>query len=245
MANSEDIDEVFDFSTNEFTREDLVNALHDMVNEYRKLSQSFDEVKAEKASLTDKSSENGCMKQNELDGRKMKLELLVTENEELRRTVQATIDENQKLLKTVNAWNQSSVSLKELHEKQKQAADKTGIGYSNYDCNSIEPSTQPQLKKGKFNYINFVRSSTVYEHDEPNVQSLQKHFMETRLNIKDWDTLNLRVIRPEGLDRKQERSNTEMYTTGLGKIHFHPGLILKRLDKNHTLTVRQFKRDMF
>ncbi|KZV50163.1 hypothetical protein F511_20411 [Dorcoceras hygrometricum] len=48
MANQSSEDEVFDFSIVEFTREDLIGALNDMVQEYRKLSHTFEEVKAEK-----------------------------------------------------------------------------------------------------------------------------------------------------------------------------------------------------
>ncbi|KZV17570.1 calcium-dependent protein kinase [Dorcoceras hygrometricum] len=40
-----DTDEVFDFSSPQFTREDLVTALNNMVLEYKKLSQSFEKVK--------------------------------------------------------------------------------------------------------------------------------------------------------------------------------------------------------
>ncbi|KZV35572.1 hypothetical protein F511_27862 [Dorcoceras hygrometricum] len=49
MADQMADDEIFDFSNVEFTREDLVTALNDMVKEYRKLSHSFEEVKAENA----------------------------------------------------------------------------------------------------------------------------------------------------------------------------------------------------
>ncbi|KZV30944.1 hypothetical protein F511_20490 [Dorcoceras hygrometricum] len=51
MADQTSDDEVFDFSNVEFTREDLVSALNDMVKEYRKLSHSFEEVKAENSDL--------------------------------------------------------------------------------------------------------------------------------------------------------------------------------------------------
>ncbi|KZV56890.1 hypothetical protein F511_15809 [Dorcoceras hygrometricum] len=49
-----DTDEVFDFSNLEFTREDLFTALNDMVHEYKKLSRSFEEFKAEKESRATK-----------------------------------------------------------------------------------------------------------------------------------------------------------------------------------------------
>ncbi|KZV38927.1 hypothetical protein F511_14197 [Dorcoceras hygrometricum] len=51
MADQTLDDEVFDFSNIEFTREDLVQALNDMVHEYKTLSHTFEEIKAENASL--------------------------------------------------------------------------------------------------------------------------------------------------------------------------------------------------
>ncbi|MDQ9782998.1 hypothetical protein, partial [Serratia marcescens] len=39
-----DDSEVFDFSSDEFTREDLVTALNDMVIEYRTLSESLNNI---------------------------------------------------------------------------------------------------------------------------------------------------------------------------------------------------------
>ncbi|KZV26130.1 hypothetical protein F511_13590 [Dorcoceras hygrometricum] len=47
---ADDTEEVFYFSNPEFTREDLVTALNEMVLEYKKLSQSFKEFKAEEES---------------------------------------------------------------------------------------------------------------------------------------------------------------------------------------------------
>ncbi|XP_073311023.1 uncharacterized protein [Primulina huaijiensis] len=41
-------EQVFDFSTTDITREELISTLHDMVNEYRKLSLSFEEAKAKR-----------------------------------------------------------------------------------------------------------------------------------------------------------------------------------------------------
>ncbi|KZV57463.1 hypothetical protein F511_32854 [Dorcoceras hygrometricum] len=58
MADQTDEDEVFDFSNVEFTRDDLVIALNDMVKEYRKLSHSFEEAKAENMSLKSSSAES-------------------------------------------------------------------------------------------------------------------------------------------------------------------------------------------
>ncbi|KZV42880.1 hypothetical protein F511_17484 [Dorcoceras hygrometricum] len=51
MADQTSDDNVFDFSNAEFTREDLISALNDMVLEYRKLYYTFEEIKAENKSL--------------------------------------------------------------------------------------------------------------------------------------------------------------------------------------------------
>ncbi|KZV27976.1 hypothetical protein F511_06451 [Dorcoceras hygrometricum] len=48
MADQTSEDEVFDFANIEFTREDLIDALNDMVKEYKNLSHSFEEIKVEK-----------------------------------------------------------------------------------------------------------------------------------------------------------------------------------------------------
>ncbi|KZV45460.1 hypothetical protein F511_12908 [Dorcoceras hygrometricum] len=58
MADQTDDDEVFDFANSEFTREDLVQALNDMVHEYKTLSHIFEEIKAENASLKNSSAES-------------------------------------------------------------------------------------------------------------------------------------------------------------------------------------------
>ena len=51
--------EVFDFSSDEFTRSDLITALNDMVIEYRKLSESFNEInlKSESTNLSNQTNE--------------------------------------------------------------------------------------------------------------------------------------------------------------------------------------------
>ncbi|KZV22664.1 hypothetical protein F511_43699 [Dorcoceras hygrometricum] len=57
MADHTSDDEVFDFANTEFTREDLVQALNDMVHEYKTLSHTFEEIKDENASLKNSSAE--------------------------------------------------------------------------------------------------------------------------------------------------------------------------------------------
>ncbi|KZV16730.1 hypothetical protein F511_25876 [Dorcoceras hygrometricum] len=57
MANQTTDDEEFDFSNIEFTRENLINVFNVMVQEYRKLSHTFEEIKAE----------NGCLKKSSVE----------------------------------------------------------------------------------------------------------------------------------------------------------------------------------
>ncbi|XP_073136842.1 uncharacterized protein [Henckelia pumila] len=61
MANDHELpstsEQVFDFISEEFTREELIKALHDMTNEYHQLSIAFDEVRAKQKDLQDNSTE--------------------------------------------------------------------------------------------------------------------------------------------------------------------------------------------
>ncbi|KZV17004.1 hypothetical protein F511_26888 [Dorcoceras hygrometricum] len=84
MADQASYDEVFDFSNVEFTREDLVSALNDMVKEYRKLSHSFEEAKAENISLKSSSIESSSDELEDIDSLKIELSKLTAENDLLR-----------------------------------------------------------------------------------------------------------------------------------------------------------------
>ncbi|XP_075473884.1 uncharacterized protein LOC142504931 [Primulina tabacum] len=146
--DQESTDEVvFDFNSDEFTRDDLVTALHDMVNEFKRLSQQFNEATTEKQNLGNKLSFSSCSQQKEVNGLKVKLSLLTAENDDLRRLFHATLKENKRLINTINIWNKSSVSLNEMHEMQKPAGDKTGIGYSINECSTSGVSKKRNLEK--------------------------------------------------------------------------------------------------
>ncbi|KZV38213.1 hypothetical protein F511_25727 [Dorcoceras hygrometricum] len=99
MANDFMEDEVLDFSNIEFTREELISALHEMVNEYRKLSQTFEEVKTENKSLKNSSEEPSTDQLGESDSLKTELSKLKTENESLRmKSEELTFENDQELL---------------------------------------------------------------------------------------------------------------------------------------------------
>ncbi|KZV58644.1 respiratory burst oxidaseprotein B-like [Dorcoceras hygrometricum] len=83
MANQSTEEEVFDFSNTEFTREDL-NTLNEMVHEYKKLSQTFEKVKAENMDLKNSSLEPSTIQLGETDSLQIELSKLKTENESLR-----------------------------------------------------------------------------------------------------------------------------------------------------------------
>ncbi|KZV33475.1 hypothetical protein F511_38420 [Dorcoceras hygrometricum] len=57
MADHASDDEVFDFANTEFTREDLIQELNDMVHEYKTLSHTFEEIKAENENIYHSTSD--------------------------------------------------------------------------------------------------------------------------------------------------------------------------------------------
>ncbi|KZV22373.1 hypothetical protein F511_25433 [Dorcoceras hygrometricum] len=150
MANHTDDDEVFDFANSEFTREDLVQALNDMVPEYKTLSHTFEEIKAENASLKNSSAESSSDELEDTDSLKTELSRLKIENELLRNEASELKAEVDKLTEEMSSWNKANRSLYKLYESQKPLNDKTGVGF-NYDSSHGETSTQsqPPDHKGK------------------------------------------------------------------------------------------------
>ncbi|KZV07045.1 hypothetical protein F511_45472 [Dorcoceras hygrometricum] len=131
MADQMDDDEVFDFSNVEFTREDLVQALNDMVHEYKTLSHTFEEIKAENASLKNGSAESSSDELEDTDTLKTELSKLRIENELLRSESSELKAEVEKLTKEMSSWTQSARAFHKLQEIQKSAHDRTGLGFSN------------------------------------------------------------------------------------------------------------------
>ncbi|KZV42398.1 hypothetical protein F511_25829 [Dorcoceras hygrometricum] len=174
MANQSTEDEVFDFSNTEFTLEDLINALNEMVHEYRKLSQTFEKIKAENICLKSSSVEPSTAQLGDSDILKIELSKLKIENESLRNRSCKLTSENEKLNHVMSSWTKSSVSLGKLHETQKPLNDKTGLGFSVGESSSEETSTQSDLADGKFKKMNFVKASVVRPRAHNRVKS-QKH----------------------------------------------------------------------
>ncbi|KZV52119.1 hypothetical protein F511_07074 [Dorcoceras hygrometricum] len=157
MADHASDDEVFDFANTEFTREDLVTALNDMVKEYRMLSRSFKEVKAENMSLQNSSIESSSVELENVDSLKTELSRLKIENDLLRSESSELKAEVEKLTKEMSSWTQSARAFQKLQEIQKSALDRTGLGFSNSDS-SGETSTQSQPVYDKFNKMGFVKA---------------------------------------------------------------------------------------
>ncbi|KZV54869.1 hypothetical protein F511_37774 [Dorcoceras hygrometricum] len=163
MADQTSDDEVFDFSNVEFTREDLVSALNDMVKEYRKLSHSFEEIKAENISLKNSSIESSSEELEDIDSLKIELSKLMIENDLLRNESSELKAEVERLTKEMSSWNQSARALHKLHESQKSVYDRTGLGFSSSESSEGETSTQSQLVYDKFNKMSFVKANMIYD----------------------------------------------------------------------------------
>ncbi|KZV22832.1 hypothetical protein F511_41489 [Dorcoceras hygrometricum] len=162
MADQTDEDEVFDFSNVEFTRDDLVIALNDMVKEYRKLSHSFEEAKAENMSLKSSSAESSSDELEDVDILKTELSKLQAENEMLKNETSELKAEVDKLTVEMSSWNKANLSLYKLYESQKQVSDKTVIGFNNSEFCEGESSTQSRPAYDKFNKMSFVKADMMY-----------------------------------------------------------------------------------
>ncbi|KZV32745.1 hypothetical protein F511_24184 [Dorcoceras hygrometricum] len=162
MADQTDEDEVFDFSNFEFTRYDLVIALNDMVKEYRKLSHSFDEAKAENMSLKSSSAESSSDELEDADILKTELSKLQAENELLRNEISELKAEFAKSTVEMSSYNKANLTLQKLYESKKQAGDKTGIGFNNSEFCEGESSTQSRPAHDKFNKMSFVKADMIY-----------------------------------------------------------------------------------
>ncbi|KZV34509.1 hypothetical protein F511_14709 [Dorcoceras hygrometricum] len=163
MADQTSDDEVFYLSNVEFTREDLVSALNDMVKEYRKLSHSFEEVKAENSDLKNSSAEPSAVELGEAESLKIELSKLTAENELLREESSELKAEIVTLNELVSSWNKSYRSLHKLQEIQKSVYDRTGLGFNNSKNSEGETSTQSQPAYDKFNKMSFVKANVIYD----------------------------------------------------------------------------------
>ena len=98
-----DDDQVFDFSSDEFSKDDLVNALNDMVIEYKKLSDSFKDLKSDSKDFSKQTNETEVLKNRVFE--------LSVENEKLKAIVQSLSFENNRLNYIFKSWTQSGIAL--------------------------------------------------------------------------------------------------------------------------------------
>ncbi|KZV25930.1 hypothetical protein F511_29253 [Dorcoceras hygrometricum] len=157
MANQTTDYEVFDFSNSEFTREDLINTLNEMIHEYRKLSQTFEEIKAENNGLENSSAEPSTAHLGESDSLQTELSKLKIENDSLRARSCELSSENERLNHVMSSSTKSSVSLSKLHEIQKPLNDKSSLGFIFGESSSEETCIQSDLAGDKFKKMNFSK----------------------------------------------------------------------------------------
>lgn len=152
---------------------------------------------------------------------------------------QANLSENQKLLKIFNSWNQSSVSLGKIHEVQKQAGDGTGLDFGTNECSTSETCARSKLDKDKYKSINFVRASTVYEHDKPEPEVIQRVSYENKARHKALD-----YVEPTNI--KYEKSWLKPKPTGTGHFNrFGSNWFWKKLTQNRQNALKGKPRQYF
>ncbi|KZV36119.1 hypothetical protein F511_22098 [Dorcoceras hygrometricum] len=134
-----------------------------MIHEYRKLSQTFEEIKAENGCLKSISDEPNTAQLGDSDSLQTELSKLNIENESLRNNSCELTSENERLNHVMISWKKSYVSLGKLHETQKSLNDKTGLGFSVGESSSEGTSTQSDLADGKFKKMNFVKASVTHD----------------------------------------------------------------------------------
>ncbi|KZV54890.1 disease resistance protein [Dorcoceras hygrometricum] len=145
-----------------FSNQDLINALNEMVHEYRKLSQTFEEIKDDNNGLKNSSVESSTAQLEDTDSLKIELSKLMIENDLLRNMSCELKSENERLNEVMSSWTKSSVSLSKLHETQKPLNDKSGLGFCIGESSSEGKSTQSDLAYDKFKTMNFVKASVIH-----------------------------------------------------------------------------------
>ncbi|KZV54708.1 hypothetical protein F511_42118 [Dorcoceras hygrometricum] len=137
-----------------------------MVHEYKKLFQTFEEVKAENIDLKNTSVEPSAAQLGETDSLQIELSKLKTENESLRLRLCELESENERLNLVMSSWTQPSVSLSKLHETKKPLNDKSGLGFNVGESSSRETCTQSNLVYDKFKKMDFVKASVIHDKCE-------------------------------------------------------------------------------
>ncbi|KZV14318.1 hypothetical protein F511_19461 [Dorcoceras hygrometricum] len=192
MANQSSDDEVFYFSNTEFTREDLITALNEMVQEYRNLSQTFEGLKVENVDLKNSSVEPRSVQLGKTDSLQIELSKLKAESDSLILRSSELKAENERLNEVMSYWTQSSVSLDKLCEIQKPANDRTCLGFNAGESSVGETSTQSYLVYDKFQKMSFVKASMTHDTCESVRYDDQN---SSKMNQKGKDGIG--YLRPE------------------------------------------------
>ncbi|KZV21079.1 hypothetical protein F511_36540 [Dorcoceras hygrometricum] len=143
--------------------QDLMNVLNEMVHEYRKPSQAFEEIKSENNGLKNSSVEPITAQLGETDSLQTGLSKLKIENDSLRIKSCELSYENARLNHVMSSWTKYSVYLSKLHETQKPLNDKSGLGFSFGESSSEKTSTQSNPANDKFKKMNFVKASVTHD----------------------------------------------------------------------------------
>ncbi|KZV45746.1 hypothetical protein F511_41816 [Dorcoceras hygrometricum] len=162
MANqTTNEDELFDFSNTEFTREDLINTLNEMVHEYRKLSQTFEEVKAENKGLKNSSVEPSTAQLGETNSLKTELSFNAGESSSRETSTQSDLASDKfkkmnfvKASMIQNAYE--SVKYDDQTSGQLNQKGKAGIGYirpENYKPSWLNRLVKDKAKAGSKSYV--------------------------------------------------------------------------------------------
>ncbi|KZV21154.1 hypothetical protein F511_25188 [Dorcoceras hygrometricum] len=170
-----------------------------MVHEYKSLSHTFEEIKAENASLKNSSIESGFDELEDTDSLKPELSNLKIENDLLRNESSELKAEVERLTKEMSSWNQSACALHKLQESQKSVYDRTGLGFSISESSEGETSTQSQLVYDKFNKMSFVKANVIYDcyesitFDDQNSNKLNDNGKAGSLH-SSWFNLSLQLV---------------------------------------------------
>ncbi|KZV37989.1 hypothetical protein F511_09809 [Dorcoceras hygrometricum] len=219
-------DEVFDFSNCEFTREDLINALNEMVHEYRKLSQTFEEIKAENNGLKSSSVESSTAQLEDTDSLKTELSKLMIENDLLRNMSCELKSENERLNEIMSSWTKSSVSLSKPHETQKPLIDKSGLGFCVGESSYEGTSTQSDLAYDKFKTMNFVKASVIHNAYESVKYDDQDSGQLTQKGKAGIGYIISENSKPSWLKNRVEKDKGKLVLSHL--FPTSPGVVLRR-----------------
>ncbi|XP_073152552.1 uncharacterized protein [Henckelia pumila] len=177
MANDHEFpftnEQVFDFGSEKFIREELIKALHDMANEYHQLSLAFDEVRAKQKDLQDNSTELSFEQSVEISCLETEIVVLRTKNEQLKIDIKNLTTEKHNMDEIIRSWNKYSSLLTEMNDSQRPLHDKTGLGFGK-TVETSESSTLPKLNMCKGKYINFVRAVREHEDEKPILMTWQQ-----------------------------------------------------------------------